>query len=211
MRKSRIALTLTGCLALAGAAAAALALSGGGEGASRPQMNALPGASAADSPASPGSQVKFAFLARQTSNSCGLQPDALAGMSSQMRLQGSCCFPMDLSTYQSQVRGLRVYAAVPVIPHDPYDVPVSLAQRLLAYDRAIHLAPAQAQSYSRGMRMSHLKGPCCCRCWRWYAFRGLSKHVIADLGWRPKRIAALIDLLEGCGGPADDAHSSRST
>ncbi len=120
-------------------------------------------------------------------------------------MQGSCCFPMNLGAYKSQVRGLRAYAAVSEIPRDPYDVPVSLAKTLLAYDRAISLSPAQTQIYSRAMHMSRLKGPCCCRCWRWYAFRGLSKHLIADLRWRPAPIATMVDLLEGCGGPTGNA------
>jgi hypothetical protein len=110
---------------------------------------------------------------------------------------------MDLAAYKSQVQGLRAYESISAIPRDPYDVPVSLAKRLLAYDRTIRLSPSQAQTYSRAMRMSREKGPCCCRCWRWYAFRGLSKHLIADLSWRPPSIAAVIDLVEGC--PASGA------
>ena len=206
MRKSRPALLLTSCLVVAGVVAAvALGLSSGAAGTRTPRIDSLPGVSAASSPAGDGSTAKFVFLARQTSNRCGLQPTAIERMSSRIRLQGSCCFPMNPKAYRSQVRGLRAYAAVSEIPRDPYDVPVSLGQRLLAYDRAIHLTPAQTHTYSQAMRMSHLKGPCCCHCWRWYAFRGLSEHLIADLGWRPARIAAMIDLLEGCGGPTDSA------
>jgi len=205
MPKSRIASAALAAAVLAGViAAVALALSGGG-GTQGPKISALPGVSAISAPSSDGSTVKFAFLARQTSNSCGLQPSAIAGISSGMRMQGACCFPMNLATYQSQVRGLRAYAGISQIPHDPYDVPVSLVKRLLAYDRAVNLSPAQAQTYSRAMHMSRLKGPCCCRCWRWYAFRGLSKHLIADLRLRSSRIAALTELLEGCGGPAGNA------
>jgi hypothetical protein len=107
-------------------------------------------------------------------------------ISSRMRMQGSCCFPMNLAAYKSQVQGLRAYAGVPQIPRDPYDVPVSLVKRLLADDRAIRLGPARAQIYSHAMHMSRLKGPCCCHCWRWYAFRGLGKYLIADLRWRQR-------------------------
>jgi hypothetical protein len=203
--KWRIALTLLSSVVVAGViVAVALALSGGG-GAQDPMTSSLPGASAVVAPASDGSTAKFAFLARQTSNSCGLQPSAIAGISSRMRMQGSCCFPMNLAAYKSQVRGLRASAGISEIPRDPYDVPVSLVKRLLAYNRAITLSPAEAQIYSHAMHMSRLKGPCCCHCWRWYAFRGLSKHLIADLRWRAARIAALTELLEGCGGPAGSA------
>ncbi len=206
MPKLRIALALFSCVVVAGViGGVALALSGGGGAAQGPKMSSPPGVSTVAAPSSDGSTAKFAFLAHQTSNSCGLQPSAIAGISTRMRMQGSCCFPMNLGAYRSQVQGLRAYVAVSEIPRDPYDVPVSLVKTLLAYDRAISLSPAQTQIYSRAMHMSRLKGPCCCRCWRWYAFRGLSKHLIADLRWRPAPIATMVDLLEGCGGPTGNA------
>ncbi len=150
----------------------------------------------------PPPSVKFAFLARQTSNSCGLEPAALVKMPDRMRLQGSCCFPMNLAAYDVQVHGLRTYRRFAEIPGDPYDVPVSLAKRLLSYDRTVHLSRRQMGTYRQAMAMSHTKGPCCCPCWRWNAFRGLSKHLIADRGWRATEVARVIDLVEGCGGPA---------
>lgn len=205
MPKSRIVLALLTGLVVSGAIVAAALGLGGRTSAGGSRISSLPRASGASASGSDGGSAKFAFLARQTSNSCGLQPNALARMSSRLRLQGSCCFPMNAAAYRSQVRGLRAYRAVSVIPRDPYDVPVSLAKRLLAYDRAIRLSPIEAQTYSKAMRISQLKGPCCCNCWRWYAFRGLSKHLIADLTWRPAAIAALVDLLEGCGGPTNHA------
>jgi len=206
MPRPKILFALFTCLISAGVIGA-LALSGGGAGAhvaGDPRVSPLPGVSAVDAPASDGSTAKFAFLARQTSNSCGLQPAALAQMPNRMRLQGSCCFPMNLAAYQSQVRSLRAYSGIAQIARDPYDVPVSLAKRLLAYNAAIRLTPAQAQTYARGMRMSKLKGPCCCHCWRWDAFRGLSRYLIADRHWGAPPIAAMTELLEGCGGPAGD-------
>lgn len=151
------------------------------------------------------SLVRFAFLARQTSNSCGLEPSALLAMPNAMRLQGSCCFPMNRAAYAGQLQGLRSYSDLRAIPQDPYDVPVALAKRLLAYDQTIRLSPDQVLTYTRAMRMSSTKGPCCCHCWRWYAFRGLSKYLIADLGWHSPAVAAVISLLEGCGGPAEKA------
>jgi hypothetical protein len=50
--------------------------------------------------------------------------------------------------------------------------------------------------------MSREKGPCCCRCWRWTAFEALSKYLVATRGWRPPRLARLIEALDGCGGGA---------
>lgn len=200
--KLRIAVLLllglaVGVLAVRGVSA------GGSGGATRTAPLAAPSRPIA--PLRDGSTSKFRFLAGQTSNRCNLQPGALVALPARMRLQGSCCSPMDLAAYQKQVRGLRTYRRTAEIPSDPYDVPVSLAKRLLAYDRAIHLTPGQAWVYRQAMRMSHQKGPCCCRCWRWYAFRGLAKQLIAGRGRRTGQVARIIDLVEGCGGPADDA------
>jgi len=188
---------------LAAAIVAALAAAGSFGGGARGPGTLDPPLAGGSAPTAAGSTARFAFLARQTSNSCGLEPAAVERMPGRMRLQGSCCFPMNLAAYRSQVRGLRAYASVPQIPADPYDVPVSLAKRMLAYDRTVHLTLAQARVYARAMRMSREKGPCCCRCWRWNAFRGLSEHLIADLQWRSGAVAEVIDLVEGCGGPAD--------
>ena len=149
-----------------------------------------------------GSKSRFEFLAGQSSNSCTLDPVVLERMPSTMRLQGSCCSPMNLSAYRMQVKGLLAYQRVWQIPRDPYDIPVVLAKRLLAYDRALSLSVAQARVYERAMRSSREQGPCCCHCWRWDAFRGLSKYLIIERGWRAHAIATVIDLLDGCGGPA---------
>ncbi len=156
-------------------------------------------------PASAGMDARFAFLARQTSNRCALQPQTLMKMSALRRLQGSCCDPMALSAYRWQVQALHTYRSIWQIPSDPYDVPVALAQRLLTYDRSVRLSSAQAGAYTAAMEMSRLKGPCCCRCWRWYAFRGLSKYLLTDRAWPPARLAALTSQIEGCGGLAERA------
>lgn len=79
---------------------------------------------------------------------------------------------MVFERYVEQVTGLRRYARVPEVPADPYDVPVALAKRLLAYQRAITLTPPQRAVYDRAVRLSQEGGPCCCRCWRWHAFEG---------------------------------------
>lgn len=82
----------------------------------------------ADSP-----RARFAVLSRAHSNRCGMPASALDAMPAGARLQGSCCFPMDYRSYGNQVRDLKRYATVDVIPKDPYDIPVSLAKRLIAY------------------------------------------------------------------------------
>lgn len=66
--------------------------------------------------------------------------------------------------YVEQVTGLRQYARVPEVPADPYDVPIALAKRLLAYQRTITLTPPQRAVYDRAVKLSQEGGPCCCRC-----------------------------------------------
>jgi hypothetical protein len=147
-----------------------------------------------------GTPATFSYLAAQRTNRCGLTPAELEGYPKAQRLQGSCCNPMDLSTYEWQVKVLRRYASIQQIPRDPYDVPVSLARRLLQYDHAIRLPTRQQATYDQAMHMSREKGPCCCHCWRWTAFRGMSKYLIARAHWTASRVALLIDDVEGCGG-----------
>jgi hypothetical protein len=167
----------------------------GGDGSPARAVNAAPA-----SPAAAGTPERFAYLARQRSNRCDLQALELMRRNRHGRLQGSCCSPIDEHAYAEQVRALRRYAHIGQIPRDPYDVTVALAQRLLRYQVGIRLSTREGSIYRRGMEMSREKGPCCCRCWRWTAFEGLSKYLIARRGWQPRRLARLIEALDGCGG-----------
>jgi hypothetical protein len=153
--------------------------------------------------ATSGSRSDFADLVRQTSNRCDLQPVELMTYPDTSRLQGSCCYRMNAARYHAQLRGLRRYARVPAIPTNPYDIPARLAKQLLRYQRSIPPSASQRATYSRTMSMTDEKGPCCCHCWRWDAFQGLSNHLIAERGWNARQVAAVIDLEDGCGGPAD--------
>lgn len=107
---------------------------------------------------------------------------------------------MDEGTYRAQVDALRSYRGIRQIPRDPYDIAAGLAQQLLRYDQRIRLDAGDRATYRRAMSISRLQGPCCCRCWRWSAFRGLSRYLISQRGWRPPQLARLIDALDGCGG-----------
>ena len=104
-------------------------------------------------------------------------------MPNDARIQGSCCSAMDLHRYQEQVEGLKKYAEISQIPSDPYDVPVSLAKQLFEYQKTIQLAPDQQAIYDQAMQVSEERGPCCCRCWRWFAFEGQAKYLITELDW----------------------------
>jgi hypothetical protein len=73
---------------------------------------------------------RFAFLSTHGNSNCTVAFQAsIATMSPMARLQGSCCAPMMLGRYASQIAGLRKYRAFPEIPPDPYDIPAGLAQR----------------------------------------------------------------------------------
>ncbi len=129
---------------------------------------------------------------------------ALYRMPRGSRLQGACCFPMDYGSYVRQVRQLKRYVAVAVIPRDPYDISVSLARRLIGYQR-IKLTHAQRLIYNRAVPLSETKGPCCCPCWRWTAFGGQAKYLITRLRYSSRQVATVWSLEEGCGGPSDKA------
>ncbi len=115
---------------------------------------------------------------------------------------------MDEAAYNAQVGSLTKYAAIPQIPDDPYDIPVSLAQELVGYHDGIALTGSQQVTYDAAMRMSPEMGPCCCHCWRWTAFQGMSDYLIARRGWHARPLAYLIGLVDGCGGKARAAASA---
>ena len=107
---------------------------------------------------------------------------------------------MGLHRYQEQVEGLKKYADIPQIPSDPYDVPVKLAKQLFDYQKTIQLTSNQQAVYDQAMQISEEGGPCCCRCWRWFAFEGQTKYLITELNWSAQQVAELWDLEDGCGG-----------
>jgi hypothetical protein len=145
-------------------------------------------------------EASFGVLSQRHSNQCGLRPESLVSMANDGRLQGSCCSPMKFSHYVEQIRGLANYATVREIPTNPYDVSVRLAKRLTSYADAIQLTPQQESIYRRAMRLAREHGPCCCHCWRWTAFEGQAKYLIARHAYRARRIAEVWDLEDGCGG-----------
>ncbi len=147
-----------------------------------------------------GTPARFTLLARQQSNRCSLQPGELMSYRPGQRLQGSCCSPMNQARYQHQVASLRRYAGIAQIPADPYDIPAGLAQRLIGYQQTIRLTSAQRGIYQAAMRLTPEHGPCCCQCWRWTAFQGLSDYLIAQRHWQARQLAALVGDLDGCGG-----------
>lgn len=143
-------------------------------------------------------KAKFEYLSAAGTNFCA-GPSILNSTKSD-RLQGSCCGPMDFHRYSEQVEGLKKYSDTDVIPSDPYDIPRELADRLLGYQKAIELTEEEQAVYDDAMGMSMEGGPCCCKCWRWYAFEGQAKYLIKYKGFDAHQIAEVWDLEDGCGG-----------
>src|SRR5437867_8015186 len=81
----------------------------------------------------------FNVLRLDHSNRCSLTAGEVMGMASSTRLRGSCCQAMDFRHYAVQRRGLGAYRSLEAVPADPYDVPVSLAKRLLTLGARINL------------------------------------------------------------------------
>ena len=124
--------------------------------------------------------AKFDQLSKNGNSSCSATfKDSIAGMPDTAQLQGSCCSPMNMHRYSEQVEGLKKYKDIKEIPSDPYDIDASLAKQMLAhYDD--ELTPEQQSAYDYAMKYSHEKGPCCCKCWRWYVYGGLGKYLIEN-------------------------------
>lgn len=148
-------------------------------------------------------EERFNFLSENGNSNCSREfLESIPKMPQSARLQGSCCGPMSLHRYSEQVEGLKVYAAIPEIPPDPYDIEAGLAQRLLAgYD--IELTEAQQAVYDAAFRKTDEGGPCCCKCWRWHVLGGMGKLLIKDRGFDAAKTGSMWDRVNGCGG---DSH-----
>lgn len=156
-----------------------------------------------DASAPSGSDEKFNYLAKQTSNSCGLQRNVVFRYPDEQRIQGSCCNKMDHHAYQEQIEGLKKYNGEPVesiIPQDPYDLSAAEAKVAYGFLDSIKLTSDQQKIYNEAAKMSKEGGPCCCKCWHWDAYEGFAKKLIADYGWNAEQIAELWDLSDACGG-----------
>jgi hypothetical protein len=107
---------------------------------------------------------------------------------------------MDWNHYRRQVLGLRVYGDIQQIPDDPYNIPAATAKDLFLYDRSVHLSRRQQIIYVQAMHLTSEKGPCCCKCWRWHAFEGLSRYLIDQKHFTARQVAQVVSLVDGCGG-----------
>lgn len=150
-------------------------------------------------------EAKFVVLSTANTNSCGGTFDYVNSKSPDQRIQGSCCGPMNFHRYTEQIKELKKYSKYKIIPPDPYDVSVSSAQELLDYQKNIILTDIQQTVYDKAVELSHEKGPCCCKCWHWYAYEGLAKYLIVEERFTAEQVADVWNISDACGG---SGHSS---
>lgn len=150
--------------------------------------------------------AKFDMLSKNGNSSCSAAfASSIDDMPDTGRLQGSCCSPMDIHRYEEQVNGLKKFKDIPEIPSDPYDIDAGVAKKLKAY-YDVELTPPQQETYDYAMAHSNEKGPCCCKCWRWYVYGGLAKVLIQKYGFTGEQITDVWNLSDGCGGAGDHAN-----
>lgn len=160
----------------------------------------------AEEPGDEALKRRFDFLSRNGNSNCSRQfLESIANMPSTALLQGSCCSPMDEHRYIEQVKGLRRFKEVSMIPTDPYDIPAGLAQKLIPYYE-LELNKTEQAAYDYAMTNSNEQGPCCCQCWRWQFYGGLARYLAREHGFTGEQIAELWDLSDGCGGNGDHVH-----
>lgn len=167
--------------------------------------------SRSSTPANTALAAKFDFLSKNGNSSCAASfKNSIPSMSDSARLQGSCCSPMSTHRYSEQVEGLRTFKSVSgqnisKIPDDPYDIEASLAKELMSY-YDMELTPEEQSAYDYAMQNSSEKGPCCCKCWRWYVYGGLGKYLIKNHGFTGAQVTQVWDLSDGCGGDSEHHH-----
>jgi len=150
--------------------------------------------------ADPELMAKFDALSKNGNSTCsGAFTNSISSMANGTRLQGSCCSPMSFHRYTEQIEGLKKFANISEIPPDPYDIDANLAAMLMSfYDAA--LTSEQQKAYDYAMANSHEKGPCCCKCWRWYVYGGLAKILITRYNFTGQQVTEVWNLSDGCGG-----------
>ena len=149
---------------------------------------------------------QFDYLSSNGNSSCSAAfAESIDTMSDSSRLQGSCCSPMNMHRYAEQVEGLKKYRDIPEVPPDPYDVDAALAKKLKAY-YDVELTTEEQKEYDYAMTNSHEKGPCCCKCWRWYVYGGLGKLLIQEYGFTGEQVTDVWNLSDGCGGASEHNH-----
>lgn len=155
--------------------------------------------------------ARFDYLSQNGNSSCSASfKNSISSMPDDARLRGSCCSPMSTHRYSEQVEGLKKFKSITgqnidKIPDDPYDIEAGLAKELMSY-YDLQLTPEEQRAYDYAMQNSHEKGPCCCKCWRWYVYGGLGKYLIKNHGFTGEQLTELWNLSDGCGGDNEHHH-----
>ncbi|MBI3443001.1 MAG: hypothetical protein HY007_04500 [Candidatus Sungbacteria bacterium] len=155
--------------------------------------------------------AKFDYLSKNGNSSCSASfRGSISSMQDDERLRGSCCSPMSVHRYGEQVEGLVKFKSVAGqnkdrIPDDPYDIEAGLAKELMSY-YDLELTPDEQKAYDYAMQNSSEKGPCCCKCWRWYVYGGLGKYLIKNHGFTGEQVTQVWNLSDGCGGDSEHHH-----
>ncbi|MBI2641728.1 hypothetical protein HYW87_04005 [Candidatus Roizmanbacteria bacterium] len=150
--------------------------------------------------------AKFDYLSQNGNSSCSSSfQQSIAKMPDEARLQGSCCSPMSYHRYSEQVEGLKKYKDIPEIPKDPYDIEAKLAKNLMSHYED-EFTQNQQKAYDYAMEHSSEKGPCCCKCWRWFVYGGLGKILIQTYGFTGEQVTDVWNLSDGCGGDNEHHH-----
>ena len=155
--------------------------------------------------------AKFDYLSKNGNSSCSVSfKDSISSKPDDARLQGSCCSPMSAHRYSEQVEGLKEFKSIASqniaeIPDDPYDIKAGLAKELMSY-YDMELTAGEQKVYNYAMANSSEKGPCCCKCWRWYVYGGLAKFLIQNHGFTGEQITEVWNLSDGCGGDEEHRH-----
>jgi hypothetical protein len=146
---------------------------------------------------------RFELLSQQGTVDCSVKFEAsIATMPPDARLQGSCCAPMDETRYRQQLDGLKKYSDIAEVPPDPYDIPATLAHKLMS-DYSLDLNKEEQAAYDYAMEHSDMQGPCCCKCWRWKVYGGLGKYLIRVRQYSGQQLVDLWNVGQGCGGATD--------
>lgn len=157
--------------------------------------------------------ARFDYLSKNGNSSCSSAfRDSITLMPDSSRLQGSCCSPMSMHRYSEQIEGLKKFKSAPnqnisQIPDDPYDIEAGLAKKLMSYYE-LELSPEEQKAYEYAMANSDEKGPCCCKCWRWYVYGGLGKILIKNHQFTGQQVTDVWNLSDGCGGDSEHHHTT---
>ncbi len=155
--------------------------------------------------------ARFDYLSKNGNSACSSAfRMSIPSMPNDEHLRGSCCSPMNIHRYKEQIEGLKQFKSVTSqniskIPDDPYNVKVELAKELMSY-YDLELTIEEQKAYDYAVANSHEKGPCCCKCWRWYVYGGLGKYLIKNHGFTGEQVVQAWNLSDGCGGAGEHSH-----